>query len=343
MRGKAVPIIKLGENSNKFEIDKNALNLILSASDENCEIAVISIAGAFREGKSFLLNFFIHYLESITILGIDESSLFNDLEQKVTGFNWKRGTERETSGILIWSEIFYYTMSNGTKIGILLMDTQGIFDNNTLAHDNLTVFALSNLLASFQIFNLSKQIKKDDLQHLQLFLEYGRLALNNNENSYGKPFQQIMFLIRDWPNNKDYQYGEIGGTRYVDDKLKIEINQHEELKTLRSQIKQCFEKINGFLLPHPGNMATKGSPTGESWDGKLKDLDHKFIPGVNELLQSVIAKQNIKVKKINGRNITIKQFKHLFFSYWSVFEGDKLPQISTIFNVSFMIFYFDFN
>lgn len=334
MSGSAVPIIKLGVNSNKFEIDKNALNSILSkASDENCEISVISIAGAFRQGKSFLLNFFIHFLDSITILGKDESSLFNDLNQKFTGFNWKRGIERQTSGILIWSEIFYYTMSNGKKIGILLMDTQGIFDNNTSTSDNVTVFALSNLLSSVQIFNLSDQIQENDLQHLQLFLEYGKLTLNKNENSYGKPFQQVMFLIRDWANNNEYKYGEIGGTRYVDEKLKIGINQHEELKTLRSQIRQCFEKINGFLLPHPGKKAT----TGDSFDGKLEDLKPKFIQGVKELLQSVLAKQNIKVKKINGRNITIKEFKHLFFAYWSIFEGGELPKISNIFNVSFYL------
>lgn len=333
MKGSAVPIIKLGSSSNKFELDKNALNSILSKeNDENCEIAVISIAGAFRQGKSFLLNFFINCLDSVTNLGKDESSLFNDLEQIFTGFHWKRGTERQTSGILIWSEIFYYTMRSGKKIGILLMDTQGIFDNNTSSKDNVTVFALSNLLASVQIFNLSERIQENNLQHLELFMKYGMLALSNNRNSCEKPFQQIMFLIRDWSNSDEYQYGEIGGTRYVNEILNIKENQKEELKTLRNQLRPCFEKINGFLLPHPGKKAT----TDSNFDGQLKDLKPKFIQGVKELLHSLVSKENITVKKINGKNITIKEFKHLFYSYCSIFEGENMPPITTIFNVSFL-------
>lgn len=334
MKGKAVPIIKLG-SSNKFEMDKNALNEILSkGNDEDCEIAVISIAGAFRLGKSFLLNFFVHYLDSITNLGKDESSLLNDMEHIVTGFHWKRSTERITSGILIWSEIFYYTMKFGKKIGILLMDTQGIFDTNTSIGDNVTVFALSNLLASVQMYNLSDQIQENNLKHLELFVNYGILALDSNRNSSEKPFQQMMFLIRDWRNTDDYQYGEIGGTKYVENTLKIKDLQKAELKTLRTQLIPCFEKINGFLLPPPGKNAT-GAKSGYIFEGKLGDLQPKFREGVKELLHSVVSKKNIRVKKINGKNITIKDFKHLFYAYWNIFEGENMPQIPNIFNVSF--------
>ena len=46
-----------------FKLDEEALKQIL-LSDEvaNRPVVVISVAGAFRKGKSFLLDFFLRYL-----------------------------------------------------------------------------------------------------------------------------------------------------------------------------------------------------------------------------------------------------------------------------------------
>lgn len=48
------------------------------------------------------------------------------------------------------------------------MDTQGTFDSESTVRDNATVFALSTLLSSVQVYNLSQNIEEDDLQHLQV-------------------------------------------------------------------------------------------------------------------------------------------------------------------------------
>lgn len=61
MSGKAVQIIR--EKKGKFKLDKEALKEILTAEDVcDREIVVVSVAGAFRQGKSFLLSFFLLYL-----------------------------------------------------------------------------------------------------------------------------------------------------------------------------------------------------------------------------------------------------------------------------------------
>lgn len=72
------------------------------------------------------------------------------------------------------------------QVAVLLMDTQGAFDSSSTVKDCATVFALSTLLSSVQVFNITLNIQEDDLQHLQLFTEYGRLAM---EDSGDKPFQ----------------------------------------------------------------------------------------------------------------------------------------------------------
>lgn len=48
------------------------------------------------------------------------------------------------------------------------MDTQGAFDSESTVRDCATIFALSTMLSSVQIYNLSQNIQEDDLQHLQV-------------------------------------------------------------------------------------------------------------------------------------------------------------------------------
>ena len=67
--------------------------------------------------------------------------------------------------------------SGGEKFAVLLMDTQGMFDNESTMTLTAQIFGLSTLVSSFQIYNVDKRIQEDNLQHLALFSEYGRMAL----------------------------------------------------------------------------------------------------------------------------------------------------------------------
>lgn len=89
-------------------------------------------------------------------------------DKPLEGFSWRGGSERDTTGILMWSEVFKATLENGEKVAIILLDTQGTFDSESTVKDCATVFALSTMLSSIQIYNLSQNIQEDDLQHLQV-------------------------------------------------------------------------------------------------------------------------------------------------------------------------------
>jgi len=54
------------------------------------------------------------------------------------------------------------------QVAVILMDTQGAFDSESTVRDCATVFALSTMLSSVQIYNLLHNIQEDDLQHLQV-------------------------------------------------------------------------------------------------------------------------------------------------------------------------------
>ncbi len=47
----------------------------------------------------------------------------------LTGFHWRGGADRDTTGILMWSEVFEVKLPNGKDVAVVLMDTQGAFDS----------------------------------------------------------------------------------------------------------------------------------------------------------------------------------------------------------------------
>ena len=59
----AGPIQIVTPVKHSFELELDELKYILEADDiKDRDVVVVSIAGAYRKGKSFMLNFFLKYL-----------------------------------------------------------------------------------------------------------------------------------------------------------------------------------------------------------------------------------------------------------------------------------------
>ncbi|XP_061786100.1 atlastin-3 [Nerophis lumbriciformis] len=311
----AVQIVSVCKEEHSFTLNEEALARVLLAPHvRDKHVVVLSVAGAFRKGKSFLLDFMLRYMHrqgDMNWLGRDDEPL--------TGFSWRGGSEPETTGIQIWSEVFLVTKTDGTELAVVLMDTQGAFDNESTVKDCATIFALSTMTSSIQLYNLSQNIQEDDLQQLQLFTEYGRLAL---DEIFLKPFQSLMFLIRDWSFPYEYQYGFIGGNEFLDKRLQVTDQQHEELQTVREHIHSCFTHISCFLLPHPGlNVAT--SP---SFEGQLNAVAPEFKDQLKILIPNLLYPDNLAVKEINGNKVTCRGLLEFFKAYIKIYQGEDLPE-----------------
>lgn len=74
------------------------------------------------------------------------------------GFKWKGGKNATTSGIWMWSEIFTHDFDNGDKVAIVLLDTQGIFDTHASPEECRTIFGITTLLSSVQMFNVKDNV-----------------------------------------------------------------------------------------------------------------------------------------------------------------------------------------
>ncbi|XP_060104670.1 atlastin-2 isoform X1 [Heteronotia binoei] len=309
-----IQIVLAHEDDHNFELDESALErVLLQEPIKDLNIVVVSVAGAFRKGKSFLLDFMLRYMYNQ-----NSSSWIGGNHDPLTGFTWRGGCERETTGIQIWSEVFVIDKPDGTKVAVLLMDTQGAFDSQSTIKDCATVFALSTMTSSVQVYNLSQNIQEDDLQHLQLFTEYGRLAM---EEIYQKPFQTLMFLIRDWSYPYEHPYGLEGGKQFLEKRLQVKLHQHEELQNVRRHIHSCFSNLGCFLLPHPGLKVA----TNPGFDGRLNDIDEDFKKELQNLVPLLLAPENLVEKEISGSKVTCRDLVQYFKAYIKIYQGEELP------------------
>ncbi|XP_054865606.1 atlastin-2-like isoform X2 [Amphiprion ocellaris] len=309
-----VQIVVSDEEEHSFWLQEEVLErLLLQEEVQDLHVVVVSVAGAFRKGKSFLLDFMLRYMYKQS-----SGSWIGGEEEPLTGFTWRGGCERETTGILAWSEVFVVNKPDGSKVAVLLIDTQGAFDSQSTIKDCATLFALSTMTSSVQVYNLSQNVQEDDLQHLQLFTEYGRLAM---EEVYEKPFQTLMFLIRDWSYPYEHSYGLEGGQSFLEKRLQVKQNQHEELQNVRKHIHSCFSNISCFLLPHPGLKVA----TNPHFDGRLRDIDEEFKKELVNLVPTLLSPENLVEKEIGGVKITCRDLLHYFKAYMKIYQGEELP------------------
>uniref|UniRef100_A0A8C2KMI8 Atlastin 3 n=1 Tax=Cyprinus carpio TaxID=7962 RepID=A0A8C2KMI8_CYPCA len=311
MRGDPGPvqIVTVNKEDHSFDLDTEALSRILLRPEvRDKDVVVVSVAGAFRKGKSFLLDFMLRYMYRKP--GEDWLGQENE---PLTGFSWRGGSEPETTGIQLWSEVFIVPKEDGSEVAVLLMDTQGAFDSQSTVKDCATIFALSTMTSSVQVSTMH-------LYYLatNLFTEYGRLAM---DEIFLKPFQSLMFLVRDWSFPYEYKYGFKGGSDFLDKRLQVKPTQHEELQTVREHIHSCFTSISCFLLPHPGLKVA----TSPSFTGQLCDVAPEFKEQLRELIPNLLKTDELAVKEINGNKVTCRGLLEFFKAYNKIYQGEDLP------------------
>ena len=126
----------------------------------------------------------------------------------------------------MWSRPYFLTMptqdSSSERVAVLLVDTQGMFDQQAGQMLTSCIFALSALMSSVQVYNVKAPLGEDNLQHLAVFSEYARIAHDDEDEAAtganptlrrthstndlprntvqcnpDAPFQHVAFLLRD--------------------------------------------------------------------------------------------------------------------------------------------------
>jgi atlastin len=333
-----VQVVSINDDGTKFQLRDDEIAKVMDQIPSDMKVALVSIVGAFRTGKSFLLTLILRYLSNEKTKGglvdynewIGEDSLEGNTNEGMAGkaekksFAWRGGRERNTTGIWMWSRAFIRKCpKTGEDMAILLLDTQGMFDSNTAQMLTASIFGLSTLLSSYQIYNVKELVGEDNLQHLALFSEYGRMALAEEQksNELGgakrakRPFQRLDFLVRDYQNFEDDENPE---QCEGDAKLYLEevfsARKQEDLSNTRDQITSCFETIGNYLLPHPGLKIAH-----PKYDGNVKTIRPEFCTLLNRYLHRIFNEE-VEPKTIHNSQVTARELLEFVKAYVELFR-----------------------
>lgn len=321
MSGYPIQIVSLNTETKQLDFNYEKLKEVLMNDDvKDTKIAVISISGASRKGRSFLLNFLLKYLEN----NDNNSDWLNDVNAPLTGFPWSQGSQVNTKGIWIWSKIFIKTQMNGEKIGILLMDSQGTFDGRSSMSENIAIFSISMMLSSIHLYNLIDNVTDENLERLEDFIEYGKIY---NEKTGEKALDHFIFLVRDWAFSYESSFGFEGGMKNLNEILTVNVNEMEDYEIMiRNYIRITFNKLESYLMPNPGRTAI----TSPNFTGQIKEIDAQFEQNLKILIPNILSTNNLYVKKINGEPIKASEILTYFQFYWEIFGKGKRPTSNTI-------------
>lgn len=341
----AVQLVDVSADGDRFDLNEDALLDVLSKVPPGMKVSVLAVVGAYRTGKSFLLDIILRYLQycedhpDYDYAAEPEDAHGNSAwfqahktvggapaggDAEEAGFKWRPGRERMTTGIWIWNKHFVRTIpGTGEKVAIIVADTQGMFDSKTSQQLTTSIFGLSTLISSYLVYNVSMQIQEDNLQHLALFSEYGRVVLQGVRAAMADqgveietphPFQSVEFLVRDAVLDGDTVDESIAEMGAHLEKI-MSVDTPDDLRRTRDQLRECFQDVRCFMLPHPGYDVSEQ----KLYDGAVEKIRLKFRTLVEAYVYRLFG-ERLTTKRIHGRDVTARELHHFVIEYAKLFK-----------------------
>ncbi|KAJ9177115.1 hypothetical protein P3X46_012365 [Hevea brasiliensis] len=177
--GRPIRFVYYADNG-KFQLDPDAIHVLHQIKGP---VAVVSVCGPTRQGKSFILN---------QLLG------------RSTGFQVASTHQPHTKGLWMWSVPLKRTALDGTEYGLLLLDSGGINAYDQTGMYNIHISSLAVLLSSLFIYNQGGVIDEAALDRLSLLTEmskhiHGRASEGKDSISeLGNLSPVFVWLLRDF-------------------------------------------------------------------------------------------------------------------------------------------------
>jgi len=286
-----------------LEIKPNIFDYLNSVTKP---LVIISVAGLYRTGKSYLLN---------RLLG------------KEVGFPLGSTVQSETKGIWIW--VSPHPM-DPDKV-LVLLDTEGLADpeKGNATHD-AQIFCLALLLSSTFVYNSKGTIDNNALHDLQMTAELSS-HIKLKANSSGEEtediegiFPKFVWAVRDFFLKCEVNGNTVTSDEYLEWGLQRKKGHGEKISqanNVRKTIKESFRERHCFLFPFP----TTPDKLQDLESLKFDQLDENFKNVSQEFTEIVLKISD--PKSVLGKEVTGRMFLNLAKTYVDTINKGSVPVI----------------
>ena len=306
-RGKAIPLVSHSEREG-YKITDEAKNLLCSLHGN---LGVISVAGKYRTGKSYLLN---HIL-----LDLDPGQ----------GFGVGPTINPCTKGLWVWSEPITVETTEGETIQVLLIDSEGLGAMDEDQNHDTKIFLLALLLSSYFVYNSVGTIDENAIQNLSLIVNLSKqLNLADTEDDLSSYFPSFMWILRDFALKLiDVDGNPITSKVYLENSLQPQKGMSdaiEQKNRIRRLIMHFFRDRDCSALIRPLENEK------ELQNLEFIDKSHlrpDFVAQVNKTRSNIFRK--VKPKQVKGKSVNGEMLLSLAEAYVEAINTGNLPNIES--------------
>jgi len=308
---KPIQLLSIDPSGN-FILHDEALTMIKNIKKK---IAIISVAGQYRTGKSFLLN---------RLLG------------RQGGFELGSTINPCTKGLWVWNKPVNVT----NDLQAIFLDTEGLASFARNAHIDMKIFAMSLLMSSYFVYNSMNAIDEKALEQLGLVVSLSKYIHINSHpgnisedlDEYAAYFPFFMWVVRDFSliltdslkqSMTDRQYLE-NALRPVDTSKMADTESAALKNEIRGKLTTFFKERDCVTLVRP---VVDEKKLREIEKMPYTELRLEFQKKMDLLVKKVF--NNLRPKMIDGQPLTGEMYANLLEQYVAAFNGGAVPAIST--------------
>jgi len=307
-----IQLIKINEY-NQFETTIEGSDFLNSLKDK--QLSIISLAGPYRSGKSFLAN---------------------QIMNSMSGFRIGSTINACTKGLWVWGRpIRIDEEKEEGNTYMIIIDSEGLgsIEKDRELNIDMKIFTLCVLISSVIVYNTKSSITEDKIEALSEAVK----MINRVKYTYkeeGKDsllfdsFPKLIWVLRDF----SLDLKEMSSNEYLEKALSLSNSSEDESKRhCREVIKRTFKERECVTLVIP-SVDTKIVKNLEY--EKKENIRKEFVEQVNDLLIKI--KKDRKVKIVNGERIDGILLFGLILEYIESLNNNQLPIIlSSLENVIF--------